>query len=194
MHILNSLLFMSKVFKAFFISAVVIVVYVGNVLCVEVDVASEYEVKAAFIYNFARFIEWPDICRREEKKELVLCILGSDPFGSALDIIRNKTIGDKKLVIRMCKDIKNLDSCHILFISASEKERSASILKFLKSSCILTISDIEGFAQSGGIINFVIEENKVRFEINIDAANRAGIKISSKVLKLAKIIKESQSP
>ena len=87
-----------------------------------------------------------------------------------------------------------MDSCHILFISALEKERVASILKFLKSSCILTISDIEGFAQSGGIINFVIEENKVRFEINIDAANRAGIKISSKVLKLAKIIKESQSP
>jgi hypothetical protein len=97
-------------------------------------------------------------------------------------------IGNKRLEVKFCKDINEIGQCHILFISSSEKSHLTALLSVLRNAHVLTVSDIEGFAQRGGIINFYTEENKIRFEINVDAASRNGLIISSKLLQLAKIV------
>jgi hypothetical protein len=148
----------------------------------------EYEVKAAFMYNFLKFIEWPDNAFPDYHTTINFCVLGKDPFGSTLDSIQGETINNKKIIIKHYYDIDGLDKCNVLFISSSEKERLTKILKTLSGFNILTISDTKTFAQQGVLINFYIEENKVRFEINQDAVNRSNLKISSKLLKLANIV------
>ena len=148
----------------------------------------EYEVKAAFMYNFLKFIEWPDKAFFDYHTTINLCVLGKDPFGSTLDFIQGETINNKKIIIKYHYDIDGLEKCNVLFISSSEKERLTKILQTLGGLNILTISDTKSFAQQGVLINFHMEENKVRFEINQDAVNRSKLKISSKLLKLANIV------
>jgi hypothetical protein len=149
---------------------------------------TEYEIKAAFLYNFSRFVEYPrDFL--SSLGTLNLCILGDDPFGSAANIIRAETAEDeRKISINYIKTAKQLSNCHMLFISSSEKNNVAQIIESLAGIHILTVGDTAGFAQRGVIINFYMERNKVHFEINILAANRAGLKISSKLLNLARIV------
>jgi len=148
----------------------------------------EYEVKAAFMYNFLKFIEWPDNAFSDYHTTINLCVLGKDPFGSSLDSIQEGAINNKKIIIKHHYDIDGLEECNVLFISRSEKERLTKIVKTLSGLNILTISDTKSFAQQGVLINFYIEENKVRFEINQDAVNRSKLRISSKLLNLAKIV------
>jgi hypothetical protein len=148
----------------------------------------EYEVKAAFLYNFTKFVEWPTEATTDAGATFNLCVLGEDPFGKAFDSIQGEKIVNKKLVINRFKELHALEKCRILYISESEEERLTQILKSLKGLHILTVSDSEGFAQHGVIINFYMEGNRVRFEINVDAARRSGLKISSKLLNLAKIV------
>ena len=153
----------------------------------------EYKIKAAFLYNLAKFVEWPAEALGDDDKVLVLGLLGDDPFNQALDALEGKAVKGKKLEVRKFAgmgDIEELKKCHIIFISSSEREYFSLILEALKNSHALIVGDTEGFAEIGGIINFIIVENKVRFEINVDAQERAGLKISSKLLKLAKIIRE----
>jgi len=150
----------------------------------------EYEVKAVFLFNFAKFIEWPPAAFKDAQSAVTLCILGKDPFGDALDSLRDKTIEGRKLVIRRVSKIEEADKCHILFVSASEKDTLSHILKATRSWNILTVGDTKGFAESGVMINLISIENKMGFEINLDAAEHASLKISSKLLKLGKIIKE----
>ena len=155
----------------------------------------EYEIKAAFLYNFAKFVEWPEKALGEDDESLVLVILGKDDFGLALYSITGKEVGNRKFVVKWCskvEEMKLFDQCHMIFISSSEKEHFPRILEALKDTHVLIIGDTEGFAEMGGIINFTIVEKKVRFEINIDAAERAGLRISSKLLKLAKIVSEKR--
>lgn len=148
---------------------------------------TEYEVKAAFLLNFVRFIDWPDQTRGETDNELILGITGEDPFGNSLDLIRGKIIKGRKLVVKNAVDSNSLTSCDILFISSSEKDRLASIMTAIKDLPILTVGEVEGFTQAGGIINFVFVKNKIRFEINPDVANQVGIHISAQLLQLAQI-------
>lgn len=148
----------------------------------------EYEVKAAFLYNFTKFVEWPTEATTDSGATFSLCVLGEDPFGKAFDSIQGEKIINKKLVINRFKELHDIEKCRILFISESEEKRLTQILKSLKGLHILTVSDTEGFAQQGVIINFYLEQNKVRFEINVDAARRSGLKISSKLLNLARIV------
>lgn len=148
---------------------------------------NEYEVKAAFIYNLAKFIEWPDKSM-DRKSTLTIYILGNAPFGSALDAIRGKTIKEKAIVVKKTDSLNILKNGDILFISNSEKERLDQILNEISRLPILTIGDTESFAENGVIVNFYIEDKKVRFEINIEAAKRAGLRVSSNLLKLARII------
>jgi hypothetical protein len=149
----------------------------------------EYEVKAAFMYNFMKFIEWPDNAFPDNHVTMNLCILGKDSFGSTLDsAVQGETINNKKIVIKRLNDTHSLEKCHVLFISGSEQEHLTQILKTLNGLNILTVGDTKGFAQQGVVINFYIEENKVRFEINQDAVNRSRLKISSRLLNLAKIV------
>ena len=148
----------------------------------------EYLVKAAFLYNFARFAEWPAHSFKDAQSPLEICILGKDPFGKALDSIRDKAVKGRNVRIRMCRTIGEVGDCHLLFISTSEKENLRPILNGLKNSNALTVSEMEMFVQSGGMINFIMVDNKVHFEINPGAAEQHQLKISSQILKLARIV------
>lgn len=144
---------------------------------------AEYEVKAAFIYNFAKFVEW-----QKPADELPLCIIGNDPFGAAMKNVEGKIAGGKRIVVRRIKSLEELKRCQMLFISSSEKNKLDDITGLARDIGILTISDTESFAEKGVVINLYIEEDKVRFEINIDAAADARLKISSRLLSLARIV------
>ncbi len=147
----------------------------------------EYDVKAAFIYNFLKFIEFPD--KDSTESTITLCIVGDDPFGTAINPAKDDS---KKIVIRRYNKLTGQERCKVLFICRSEKRHLEKILNTIKGMNVLTIGDTEGFAQEGVIINFYIEEDKVRFEINKDAADKAGLKISSRLLSLAKIIQQER--
>lgn len=151
---------------------------------------TEYEVKAAYIYNFAKFVEWPARPSRNASAAMTVCLLGEDPFGPALSAIEGKTVGDKKIIIKRNSLSQNFGDCDILFISNSEKEELARILEAIGDLSVLTIGDTKGFAQQGVMINFYIEEKRVRFEINPKAAVRAGLKISANLLRIANIVGE----
>lgn len=151
---------------------------------------TEYEVKAAFIYNFAKFIEWPDGKSREARGAINVCVVGKDPFGPALAAIEGKTVRDRKIRITRDPSLQNATRCDILFVGSSEEERLTRILEALGNSGILTIGDTEGFAQKGVMINFYVENRTVRFEINPKAAVRTGLRISSNLLRIAKIVGE----
>lgn len=146
----------------------------------------EYWLKAAFIYNFAKFVEWPADVFKNESSPINLVVLGTDPFGTALDTIREKNIKGRKLVIRRISRIENLEECHLLFVCASERGQLRTILNSIKNQSILTISDMEKFAPLGGIIGLITVEDKIQFEINLEAAQRQRLKISSELLKLAR--------
>lgn len=147
----------------------------------------EYEVKAVFIYNLAKFIEWPDKIF-DNSSTLTLYILGDDPFGTDLDAITGKLIKGKRIVVKQIDSPDDVEKGGILFISSSGKEDLRDILKRISGLPILTVGDTKSFAQRGVMINFYIENNKIRFEINLDAANLAGLKISSNVLRMGTII------
>ena len=147
---------------------------------------SEYQVKAAFLYNFAKFVEWPADAFKDPRAPVMLGIVGEDPFGETLDaMVSGKTVNGRGVVVRRFQHGEDLRGCHILFISSSERKRRARILESVKGSAVLTVGEMDQFVQSGGAIGLLLEENKVRFEINVGAAARARLKISAKLLALA---------
>ena len=149
----------------------------------EHDSVLEYRVKAAFLYNFAKFIEWP----AQDSGPIVLGVLGRDPFGTILDqTVEQKTINGRPVVVRRFAGVPQAKECHILFVGASEKARLGEILPKLASFGILTVGERRGFLQAGGMVDFVVEDNNVHFEINPEAVRRAGIHISSNLLKLSR--------
>lgn len=149
----------------------------------------EYQVKAVLIYKITKFIEWPEQSDRDTDSTLNVCVLGEDPFGENLDLIHGKTVRDRVLLIHKFDNLKSAYSgCHVVFISASEAQRVRSILKVLNTRPVLTIGDTEGFAEAGSIVNFINKNNKIRFEINLDASRKAGLKMSSQLLELATIV------
>jgi hypothetical protein len=154
----------------------------------ETKPSPEYIIKAAFLFNFAKFVEWPADAFKDDLSPINLCILGTDPFGPALDTLKDKTIKGRPFKTKRVNKVDDIEACHILFISASEKGNLKQILDAVRNSNTLTVSEIEGFVQMGGIINFIIVNQKVHFEINPAAAERSRLKISSQLLKLARIV------
>jgi len=148
----------------------------------------ESVVKSAYLYQFTHFVEWPGEAFDGSEAPVVICVLGEDPFGPALDTLTKKTSQNRRLVVQRFKRIQDLDACHVLFMSASEQPRTAQVLSTLALRHVLTVSDVEGFAQAGGVIEFVHEENRIRFAVNVGAAKKAGLRISSKLLSLAMIV------
>ena len=146
---------------------------------------SEYELKAAFIYQIAKFVEWP-----VSSAPLRLCVLGGNPFGLALETIRGKPVNERKMEVSLLDMNADTRECNILFIAAPAEKHIERIAAISRDSGMLAIGDTEGFALRGAIINFFLESGKVRFEINREASRRAGLKISSQLLKLARIIQE----
>lgn len=157
--------------------------------------ASEYEVKAAFLYNFIKFVEWPPKAFPNRNSPLIIGVLGDDPFFSPsakinyLDqTVDGKTINDRNIVVQRSNRLADLKNCQLLFISKSERNRIKDTLANLSGMNILVVGETENFCQQGGAINFVMQSEKVRFEINVGAAEKAGLKISSKLLNVAKIV------
>ena len=150
---------------------------------------SEYQVKAAFLYNFMKFVEWP-ADGLSNPGTLILGILGKDPFGDALDEVRGKTAKGRRVVVLHLHQVEEAKDCDLLFVCASEKVRLPQILKVVQNSRILTVADQEGFCQAGGMINLIFVKNRVGFEANVGAASRARLRISSQLLKLAHLVLE----
>ena len=152
------------------------------------DSATEYEVKAALVHNIAKFVEWP--AAAGVKEVLRLCLLGADPFNAAAEGLRAKPVGAKVWEVVPANARANLKECHVLFIAAAEVANLPRLLVGIKGSPVLTVGDTEGYAERGVMVNLFLNQNKVRFEINNDAAGRAGLRISSQLLKLARIVAE----
>lgn len=157
--------------------------------------SSEYLIKAGFIYNFAQLVQWPSAAFSQADSPIIIGILGTDPFGTSIDrVVENKKLDGRSLVVkrlRWSKDLKDLTECNILFVGSSEKEHIPDLINMVKWLPILTIGETPGFAARGGIINLTLEDNKVRFEVNIGAAKQANLNISSRLLALAKIVPQS---
>ena len=157
--------------------------------------SSEYLIKAGFIFNFAKFVEWPPTTFAQPDSPIVIGILGTDPFGTIIDhIVQDKKIGGRGFVVKRLKwgaEAKDLRECKILFVGASERAHIDELVQIVKFLPILTVGETPGFAEHGGVIRFVLEDNRVRFEVNVDAARQGGITISSRLLTLARIIQQA---
>ena len=151
---------------------------------------TEYEVKAAYLYNFARFVEWPPSSPAVQASEFNICVLGHDPFGGVLDnTIAGEKIDGKNVVARRIAKAGEATSCRVLFISSSENKQLREILGDVGKLSVLTVSDMPQFVQQGGIVQFVLEQERVRFEINLTAAQQASLSLSSELLKVAAVVK-----
>jgi YfiR/HmsC-like len=153
------------------------------------DQPAEYQVKAAFLFNFAKFIDWPPGAFATTTSPFTICILGADPFGTDLDdSLRGKTVAYRSIVIRRCQSEAETRGCQILFVSRSQSRRISEILQGLHGMNVLVVGESDGFAAEGGAIEFILQQDHVRFRINPEAATRAGLMISSKLLALATIV------
>lgn len=153
-------------------------------LAARVSAPGEYAVKAAYLYNFGRFVEWPPQATTEGS--FSICVLGMDPFGRVLDgIVAGQTIDGKKVVARRIARSEGAAGCRVIFISSSEAGELTRVLAALANSAVLTVSDMPQFTQSGGMIGFVQQDNRIRFAVNLAAAQRVGLKLSAQLLKLA---------
>lgn len=151
----------------------------------------EYEVKAAFIYNFAKFVAWPARAFKSPADPVAICILGDDPFNGALErAVSGKTVEGRAFTVQQFRETDMECDCQVLFVSSSGRKRFQSVAAGLKAAGVLIIGESMGFATEGGVINFKIESGKVRFEINVDAAEQQQLHISSKLLSLAQVVKK----
>ncbi len=153
---------------------------------------TEYEIKAAFIYNFAKFVEWPQGTFDENTDSITLCIIPNTSAGDVFFSLNNKKVGGKKMVVKKCEDTTDIEGCHMIFFDTTDKKFIQRILKNVKDLSILTVGHIKGFTQDGGIINFFTEKDKLRFEVNLEAAKHIDLKLGSQILMSAEIFtKES---
>ena len=160
-------------------------------LGVEPNNITEQDVKAAYLFNFAKFVEWPDSSFVDNKAPIVFAVLGDSKLALVLEkTVEGKAINGRALAIKELKSVKDLEPCHILFVGESQKADLPAILGVVACKNTLTVSDIDGFTRQGGACRFFIEERKVRFELNLDATRRAELKVSSKLLKVGKVLRD----
>jgi hypothetical protein len=180
----------------------VLAVLVCSYVKADFAASREFQLKAAFLYNFLMFVDWPEGKMADSNSPITIGIIGDDKFKDAFEPIKDKLIGNKKVVVirfkpfeelkktdkaEMDKEIEAIRRCHLLYICRSEEASLEDLMNLTNGCGVLTVAGIEKFVESGGgIINFIMEENKVRFEINLNAARRANLKIRSQLLKLAK--------
>jgi len=150
----------------------------------------EYQVKAVFLFNFAKFVEWPATAFKSANEPIRICLLGQNPFGSSLeDAVRGKSVGSRSFELREVSNAQEACKCHILFVRASQKKGLRLLLGDLKECSVLTVGETEDFTSNGGIINFKLEDSRIRVEIDRGAAERAKLRVSSKLLSLAHTLK-----
>ncbi|MES2353515.1 MAG: YfiR family protein [Pseudomonadota bacterium] len=181
-------------YRLFALIALIGVLDMGNGIAkTEAEDSLEYAVKGAFLFKFSAYIEWPLSAFANDAAPFVIGILGEDPFGAKLDaIVQDQKVQGRPVVIKRYKQLDQARGAHILYISAAETEYSEQIFASLRGSNILTVSE-ESF-ETGSIINFVVQENKVRFVIDLKAADIAALKVSSKLLALAKVVDTDKQP
>jgi hypothetical protein len=149
----------------------------------------EYDLKAVFLFQFAHFVEWPAKAFSDDRAPITIGVLGDDPFGGGLDeIVANELVGGRKLIVRRYRGMDQVDSCHILFICASESDRMVTILGKLRGRSVLTVGDTDQFVTQNGIIGFKLSKNRLKLRINLAAADTAKLIISSKLLRQAEIV------
>jgi hypothetical protein len=148
---------------------------------------SEYQVKAAFLYNFVKFVEWPGVRGGLSQDPIVIGVLGSDPFGPVLDqTFADKRVGGRRFELRRYGTVEELQVCHVLFISSALKRDWSKVLGVVRDTPVMTVSDGGGFVKSGGMIELVLENNRIRFDINLNEARVSRLKISAQLLQLAR--------
>jgi hypothetical protein len=148
----------------------------------------EYQVKAAFLYQFTKFVEWPPQAFRTSHDKVIIGVLGEGPMERALTAVQGRVVKDRLVEIERYKTVADLDYCHVLFISSSMDDQLPTILKQLKGWSALTVGDVEGSARRGVMINFITVEDTIRFEVNVGAAKRANLRIGSELLGLAQAV------
>ncbi len=155
----------------------------------ESQASREYAVKAAFLLNFAQFVEWPAEAFATSESPLRIGILGDDPFAGVLDqTVAGETVRDRPIEVERARDPHALADCHLVFVAGSEERRIDAVIKALGDRPILTVGDMDDFARRGGVLNFLIDERKVRFAINPTAAKAGGLQINAKLLNLARLV------
>jgi hypothetical protein len=149
-------------------------------------ISREYEIKAVFLFNFAQFVDWPPEASASPQAPLIIGVLGDDPFDGYLDdTVRGEKLNNRPFVVQRYRQVEDIDGCNILFIGRTNSRQLEHIMAVLKGRSILTVGDMDNFAQDGGMIRFVTENNRIRFRINVEAAEAAHLVISSKLLRLA---------
>ena len=152
---------------------------------------SEYDVKAAYLYKFTKFVEWPEAAFASAEAPFVIGVIGRDPFAGALDrLIEGNTTGARRIEVRhfTANDSEALRECQMIFVSASEQGRLGTILAAVQGRPVLVVGESEGFASAGGMLGFALRENRVGIEVNSAAARQGRLKISSQLLNIAKIV------
>jgi hypothetical protein len=161
----------------------------------QVNPSVEYQVKAAFLYNFVKFVEWPPDAFQNEKSPLTLCIFRYDPFGSALDeVIAGQTLNNRRVVVQRINKLPDLKACQLVFVSDREDKHLPEVLNSLEGASALVVGEGEAFAEHRGGIQFFLENKQLRFAVNVDAIQRARLKVSSKLLALARIVHDEGHP
>ena len=152
-------------------------------------VSQEYQVKAAFLYNFAKFVKWPDDAR-EKSEAFVIGIYGPDPFGNDIDeLLKDEKIDNRPVIVHRFKNLKSIDFCHVLFVTDERPQRLRELMVSLGDKNVLTVGQSENFIENGGMISFFIEDDKIRFEINKTATDKSKLQISSQLFKLARVVR-----
>lgn len=152
---------------------------------------SEYQMKAAYVYNLAKFVDWPAAAFKAADDPLNICVLGQSPILVTLnEAVNGESIDDRKLLVRQVSEVQQARNCHILFIASSDRKFLQAVLRDLKTPGVLTLGETAGFAEEGGVVNFRLDGKKIRIEINLIAAGQQKLRISPKLLSLAQIIKQ----
>jgi hypothetical protein len=153
----------------------------------------QYQVKSAFLYNFAKFIQWPPDRFERPDSPIVIGVIGNNPFGEYLEALRGKPIGTHEIVIEKVENAEQARKCHVLFVGEKGK-KAANIIQKLDRAEVLTVTDeMDEFQDVGAVVNLVTSDKHVHFEINVDAAQRAQLKINSSLLNLAKIVRDGKA-
>lgn len=151
---------------------------------------SEDQVKAAFLFNFVRYVEWPDEVFESDGSKVKICMLDAEEFGSVVtQIVSGKSVGDRKVKVKSIRGLDSARDCHLIYVGGDATGRVSDLVSTLGSAPVFTVSDAEGFAEGGGMANFFRADSKIRFEMNPGAAKKSKLKISSRLLRLAKVVK-----
>ncbi|HEX3968737.1 MAG TPA: YfiR family protein [Edaphobacter sp.] len=156
---------------------------------------SEFQIKAAYIYNFGKFVKWPAVAPANQSGSFTICVLDGDPFGATLgSTLAGETVGGKPVAVKRIEKVQNASACHILFIGSAQEKDLKAILSALDEDAVLTVSDIPDFSRRGGMIQFVPEGNRIRFEINLEGAEKSHLVFPSELLKVAVAVRKPAGP